>query len=77
MSDQGAKVYRHADADKKEPQQQTFKGFNIAFQRMTVFRACQQHASQERPHRHGKASLFQQQTEAEYQKQRHGAEHFT
>ncbi|STM08278.1 Uncharacterised protein [Escherichia coli] len=62
-----SKVYRHANTDEKQPQQQTFKWFDIALQRMTVFRACQQYARQKRAHRHRQADLFQQQTKAKHE----------
>ena len=38
MGDQGAEINRlHADADKEQPQQQSFKRLNITLQRMTIF----------------------------------------
>ena len=41
MGYQRPEVDRHPDADEKQPQQQSFKRLDIAFQRVTVFGACQ------------------------------------
>ena len=60
MGDQGAEINRHADADKEQPQQQSFKRLNITLQRMTIFGAGQQHPGEKRPHRHRQPHLFQQ-----------------
>ena len=76
MGHESAEVNRHADADKEQPQQQPFKRLDIALQRMTILGAGQQHPGEKRPHRHRQPDFLQQQSKAEDQEQRHGAEHF-
>ncbi|MNI33983.1 hypothetical protein D3C73_879560 [compost metagenome] len=74
--EQGAEVDRHANTDKKQPEQQAFERLNITFQCMTVFGARQHHPGKEGAHRHRQPGHFQQDAKAKHQEQRHGAKDF-
>ena len=76
MAHQGTEINRHPDANEEQPQQQPLKRLDVAFQRVAIFRARQQHAGEEGPHRHRQSDLLQQQAKAEDQEQGYGAEHF-
>ncbi|CCK16252.1 hypothetical protein BN136_2262 [Cronobacter universalis NCTC 9529] len=75
MGIEDAQVQRHADRDKKEPQQQAFKGLNSDFQLVAIFAFSQQNAGDKRAERHRKPQQIHKQRGAEHQQQRGGGKH--
>ena len=60
-------INTHADRDEEQPQQQTFKGFDIGFEFTPVLTLGQQNPSQKGTQSHGKAHPLHQSRDAHHE----------
>jgi hypothetical protein len=67
-------VERHADGEEEQPEQDAAERLDVGFELMAEGRGRQQHAGEERAHRHRQAAL-EQQRRAEHDQQRRRRHH--
>ncbi|CCK04143.1 hypothetical protein BN129_2900 [Cronobacter sakazakii 701] len=75
MGIENAQIQRHADGDKKQPQQQPFERLDGDFQFVAIFALGQQNARDKRAERHRKPKQIHKQRGAQHQQQRGGGKH--
>ncbi len=76
VGDDKVDVQRHADTKKEQPEQNAPERLDIRFKLVTEGRFRQQHAGEERAHRHGKPAPLHEQCGAQHHHQRRGSHDF-